>query len=31
MTAHRFLEEIKKICPEHWEHFREMAADEMPD
>jgi hypothetical protein len=31
MTAYRFLEEIKKVCPEYYKHFIEMAADEMPD
>ena len=31
MTAYRFLSEIKKICPEHYEHFHSIASNEMPD
>jgi len=31
MTAYRFLSEIKKICPEHYKHFQQIASNEMPD
>lgn len=31
MTAYRFLSEIKVICPEYYEHFVELANNEMPD
>lgn len=31
MTAYVFLEEIKKIIPEYYEHFREIATNVSPD
>lgn len=30
LTAYRFLSEIKKLMPDMYEHFREMASNEMP-
>lgn len=31
MTAYVFLEEIKKLMPQYYEHFREIAANVSPD
>ncbi len=30
LTAHRFLSEIKELIPNMYEHFRELASNEMP-